>query len=233
MVRGTAWGEDNWRRCCPRCGGLKTSAVPNGKPMPYWCPGRRRYFSVRTGTLLERSKIPLRKWAIAFYLNLSGLKGVSSMHLHRELGITQKTAWSMLCRIRTAYEGSAGPFDEETEIDEGFFGGRERNKHVGRKLNLGRGTVYKTAMVGIRHRDSGNVHAEVVSAVDRNTLHGIVERQTAPPSTRTAAAYLGMKDRRHKSVRYSVGEYGGAAPPTGPRASGCHEAAIHGRSATR
>ena len=202
------WGHDHRHRCCPRCMGLKTSTVPNGKPMPYWCPDCRKYFSVKIGTLLERSKIPLRKWAIAVYLYLSGLKGVSSMRLHRELGITQKTAWFMLHRIRAAYEAQE-PFGGETEVDESYFGVREKNKHASRKLNAGRGIVGKTAVVGIRRRDSGNVHAEIVESVDRKTLHGIIERQTEGGTAvyTDEASNRGMKDRRHESVRHSVGEY--------------------------
>ena len=77
-------------RFCPRCGSTKTTAP--GGVLAYWCPGCRRRFTVRTGTALERSYLPLRKWAIAIYLYVTSLKGVSSMKLHRDLGITQKSA---------------------------------------------------------------------------------------------------------------------------------------------
>ena len=70
--------------------------------MPYWCSDCRSYFSVRTGTALERSKVPLRKWAFAVYIVTTSLKSVSSMKLHRDLGVTQKTAWFMLHRLREA-----------------------------------------------------------------------------------------------------------------------------------
>ena len=68
--------------------------------MPYWCSDCRSYFSVKTGTVLERSKVPLRKWVIAIYICCTHLKSVSSMKLHRDLGVTQKTAWFMMHRLR-------------------------------------------------------------------------------------------------------------------------------------
>ena len=69
-----------------------TRAVPNAKPMPYWCTDCRSYFSVRTGTPMARSNIPLRKWAITIYLCLTSLKSVSSMELHRDIGVSQRAA---------------------------------------------------------------------------------------------------------------------------------------------
>ena len=204
------WGSHHQYRCCPRCGGTRTAPTPERKPMAYWCTDCRKHFSVKIGTLLERSKIPLRKWAIGVYLYLTNLKGVSSMRLHRELGITQKTAWFMLHRIRAAYEAQE-PFGGESEIDESYFGGKRKNMHGWKRDKLeGRGTVGKTAVVGVKDRDSSNVHAEVVSSVDQDTLHGIVERQTKKGTvvyTDEAKAYRGMKDRHHESVRHSVGEY--------------------------
>ena len=90
-------------RCCGHCGSVSTREVPNAKPMPYWCPDCRSYFSVRTGTAIARSNVPLRKWAIAIYLCLTSLKSVSSMKLHRDIRVSQKTAWFMLHRIREAW----------------------------------------------------------------------------------------------------------------------------------
>ena len=94
-------------RCCGKCGSVATGKVPNAKPMPYWCSDCRSYFSVRTGTAIARSNVPMRKWAIAIYLELTSLKSISSMKLHRDLGVTQKTAWFMLHRIREAWAHDA------------------------------------------------------------------------------------------------------------------------------
>ena len=200
-----AWGETG--RYCPRCGSLDTKERPSRKPMPYWCRACHCYFSVRTGTPMERSKIALHDWAIAIYLQATSLKGVSSMRLHRELGITQKSAWFLAHRIREAYEEQV-PFDD-AEIDEAYFGGKEKNKHKAKRLNAGRGTVGKTAVVGVRERAGGNVHAEVVTVVDKPALQGIAETRTtanATVYTDEARAYQGV-NRRHEVVKHSAGEY--------------------------
>ena len=102
-------------RCCAHCGSERTLEASH-KKMPYWCADCRSYFSVKTGTPMANSKIPLRKWAIAIYLCMTNLKSVSSMKLHRDLKISQKTAWFMLHRIREAWN----PKGENN--DESFFG---------------------------------------------------------------------------------------------------------------
>ena len=100
------WFEDTrWpdgERHCGHCGSTETKEVPSAKPMPYWCKACRSYFSVRTGSMLQSSRLPLRKWVFAVYLYVTCLKGVSSMKLHRDLKVTQKTAWFMLHRLRDA-----------------------------------------------------------------------------------------------------------------------------------
>ena len=99
-------------RHCPKCGCTETREVPKAKPMPYWCKGCRSYFSVKTGTAMQASKVPMRKWAIAIYLCLTSLKSVSSMKLQNDLGVSQPTAWFMMHRIREAWgEDSDEPFD--------------------------------------------------------------------------------------------------------------------------
>lgn len=107
-------------RHCGKCGSVNTREVPNAKPMPYWCGNCKSYFSVRTGTMLESSRLPLRKWAFAVYLYVTSLKGVSSMKLHRDLKVTQKTAWFMLHRLREAWGESDGlpRFSGPIEADE-------------------------------------------------------------------------------------------------------------------
>lgn len=141
------WPE---KRCCGHCGGTETREVPNAQPMPYWCKDCRGYFSVRTGTTLQNSRLPLRKWAFATYLYVTNLKGVSSMKLHRDVKVTQKTAWFMLHRLREAWKASGleqlvGPL----EVDETYVGGKRENMSKTRRKKLkGRGPNEMTARGG-------------------------------------------------------------------------------------
>ena len=196
-------------RYCPHCGSTETFENPASENRPYRCKACGQHFSVRIGTVMERSKISLQKWAMAIYLHLTSLKGVSSMKLHRDIGVTQKTAWFMLQRIRKAWESDDSPFAGPIEVDETYMGGRERNKHKGKKLNAGRGTVGKTAVVGAKDRKTNKIKAKVVENTDAKTLQKFVVETAANGATvytDDAAAYKGMPFE-HASVRHSVGEY--------------------------
>ena len=199
-------------RHCPRCGSVRTGEASHDR-MPYWCSDCRSYFSAKTGSVMENSKLGYRKWVWAIYLHLTSLKGVSSMKLHRDIGVSQPTAWYMLQRIRKAFErdDDEPPFSGPAEIDETWFGGLRKNLPKAKRKELtGRGAVGKAAVAGVKDRATGQVRVEVVEAVDTKTLQDFVREHVAPGAvvyTDEAAAYRGMPEFDHEAVSHSVGEY--------------------------
>ena len=161
---------------------------------------------------MECSKLGFQVWAIAIFLIATHLKGISSMKLHRDLGITQKSAWFLAHRIRKTFDFSWLPgFDGPIEADETFIGGKRKNmSHDKRKESTGRGAVGKAVVAGVKDRKTGKVSAMVVKGTDAATLKEFVRYHVSPGTTvytDEAAGYQGMTDMDHQTVTHSVGEY--------------------------
>ena len=205
---GVVWPDE---RCCGHCGSTRTTEASH-KTMPYWCTDCRSYFSVRTGTVMERSKIPVRKWVYAIYLDLTSLKGVAAMKLHRDLGIGYRAAWFLQQRIREAF-GAEGPvlFGGPVEVDETYMGGKRANMSNAKRRELkgtGRGPAGKTAVVAAKDRKTNRVAARVIAEVDGETLNSFVDGHTSPEAdvyTDGSTCYKGREN--HEAVKHSVGEY--------------------------
>ena len=194
---------------CSHCGSPNAGREGKHPQMPFHCRDCRRFFSVKTGTVMQSSKLGYQKWALAIYILTTNIKGTSSMKLHRDLGITQKTAWHLEHRIRQGWSELIASFFGPVEADETYIGGKEGNKHASKKLRAGRGAVGKTAVVGVKDRRTNKVSATVVAATDAPTLQGFVESRTrgmAMVYTDEARAYAGLA-RPHEVVKHSVGEY--------------------------
>ena len=149
-----------------------TSKVYKCKGNKYRCKNTGKYFNVRTNTLFDNTKIELRKWFLAIYITTSHKKGISSLQLHRDLDVTQKTAWFMLQRIRNCFGiDSSIQLDNEVEVDETFVGGKNKNRHESKKVkeSQGRSIKDKTPVFGMVERD-GKLVAKKVDNTNSETL---------------------------------------------------------------
>ena len=196
---------------CPVCAsGDRITARKDGY---YRCNACSEDFTVRTGTIFERSHVPLHKWLYAMYLLVTARKGISSLQLSKQIGVTQRTAWFMLHRLREACGNDTGiaKLRGIVEVDETHVGGLEGNKHEHKKLHAGRGPVGKQPVIGLRER-GGRIIAKPVKMLGANTLQGVIFEHVEYGSTihtDEAAAYadLGTLFYQHEAVNHGAGEY--------------------------
>ncbi len=192
---------------CPRCNSKNVQTGATHPSNPYRCRQCRKFFSVKTGTVMQNSNLGPKVWVWAIYMLSTNLKGVASMEFYRGLKVTQKTAWHLAHRIRETWNDSKGPFSGPVEVDETFIGGKEGNKHASKKLHTS-GSKGKVAVVGMKDRDTNAVTAKVVDSTDRPTLQGFVKENIKKGTeifTDDHGSYHGLP--QHTAVKHSVGEY--------------------------
>jgi transposase-like protein len=195
---------------CPMCDSEKVTFL--AKARLYRCYGNhpRQKFSLKVGTVFEDSPVPLEKWLPAGWLLASCKNGISSYEIHRAIGVTQKTAWFMLHRIRLAMQ--TGGFGRMTklggegsgpvEVDETFIGGKLRNMHKDKRLayNIQGSAKGKTVVMGMLDRDLREVRAKVVPNVKRETLQKEVMREVKYGSKVYTDEHLGYDLLHHRFV---------------------------------
>lgn len=193
---------------CPKC--KAKERITTRKDGFYRCNPCKIDFTVRTGTIFERSHVPLHKWLYAMYLLVTARKGISSLQLGKEIGITQKSAWFVLQRLREACGNDLTKLQGIVEVDEVYLGGKEGNKHMHQRMYGDRGIPEKTSVIGIRER-GGRTKAVPVESVGARSLEKTVRDNVELGSTIHTDEYPGYhrlgKTYKHETINHSLDQY--------------------------
>lgn len=203
---------------CPHCGVVNQATGLKGKahrPGVYQCNACREQFTATVGTVMERSKVPLTKWLLASYLIASSKKGYSALQLSRTLEVTYKTAWFMFHRLREAMtETDPSPLGGEGKIieaDTTFVGGKEPNKHVGKRNPKNIGGAGKAIVHTLVERQ-GRARSHHVTSVNGKTLRPVIvknadRKSTLMTNTHGGYHHVGKEFARHEMVDHGRDEY--------------------------
>ena len=202
----------NGKVSCPRCGSEKHSFIKTRRI--WFCYSCQKQFTLKLGTIFEDSPLGMDKWMAAFWMLCNCKNGISSMEVHRALGVTQKSAWFMLQRLRLAlrddfFGSKLGGSGSEIEVDESFIGGKARNMHLSeRKRRItGTGTKDKTAVMGIPER-GGKIRTTVVPNRKKHALQGEVRKHVEAGTALYSDALLSYEglatDYAHKVVDHAA-----------------------------
>ncbi|MGD0975936.1 MAG: IS1595 family transposase [Candidatus Korobacteraceae bacterium] len=185
---------------CPTCGRGDATYLPASQKWQCKSAHKSRQFSARVGTIFEDSPIPLEKWLVALWMACNCKNGVSSWEIHRTIGVTQKSAWFMLHRIRLAMQGGSlmkigGP-GGTCEADETVIGGKLKNMHRSHLKEMGLGQFggyrrHQACVMGILDRDARQVRAAVIPAARREPMEAMVQEHVAPGTTMITDAHVG------------------------------------------
>ena len=174
------------------------------------CKGCKKQFTVKLGTIMEDSPLGLDKWLTAMWMITNAKNGISSWEIHRAIGVTQKSAWFLLHRIRLAMESGGFKFDGEVEADETFIGGKARNMHKDKRAEKIKGTGLsgKAIVIGVLDRETRTVRTKQIPDTKKGTLQAHVREHVAPGAsvyTDALLSYVGLApDYVHEAVDHAV-----------------------------
>jgi transposase-like protein len=202
-----------WRagKFCPICNSDRLiHSFADGRT--HKCGDCRKRFSIRVGTIFEDSKLPIRTWLLAIWLITSHKKGIASTQLAKDLGITQKSAWFVLHRLRYATQTKSfnRRLGGEVEVDETFIGGKEKNKHAWQRTGGKQGGAGKIAVLGILERE-GELRTGITPSLSARNVQTVIRDNVAPGTalmTDEHGSFVGLSDTYyHHRVNHSAGEY--------------------------